>query len=283
MNQLERARDAEVHLSSTGTWRGERGSLCAIHRPWGSYRADELCPVQQRAVSAGEALKRTYEELERRIGGVGLAARGGLRPEPSDGLTALEGGPVRTLILIGLTGAQQWRTFADSAEYGDGLPNPLDRWSKRIIDELAGELGARALYPFGGPPWWPFQRWARRALALHVSPLRVLIDPEFGLWHSYRGALALSIDVELPPPEPWPHPCEHCESKACLHSCPVGAVRQGAFAFDDCRRHVRTIESGCRSAGCLARRACPIGAEHAYLPAQASFHMRSFVQTTVPE
>ena len=221
----------------------------------------------------------TYEELERCIRSVGLVARGGLHPEPSDGLPSVAGNPVRTLVLIGLTGAQQWKVFADSAEYGDGLANPLDRWSMRIIDALAGGLGARALYPFGGPPWWPFQRWARRALALHASPLGVLIDPKFGLWHAYRGALALTVDLTLPPQEPWPHPCERCESKPCLHSCPVGAVKPGAYDFDGCHRHVRTTEDGCRSAGCLARRACPIGAEHAYLPAQASFHMRSFVNT----
>jgi len=222
----------------------------------------------------------TYEELDRRVQSVGLVARGGLHPEPGDGLPGIEDRPVRMLVLIGLTGASQWATFASSPEYGDGRAHPLDRWSRRIIDALAAELGARALYPFGGPPWWPFQRWARRALALHSSPLGVLLDPKFGLWHSYRGALALAVDVELPALQPWPNPCERCESKPCLHSCPVGAVKQGAFGLDDCHRHVRTTGSGCRSAGCMARRACPIGAEHAYLPAQASFHMRSFVTTS---
>jgi ferredoxin len=218
----------------------------------------------------------TYAELERQIESVGLAARGGFHPQPSDALTDIQGRPVRTVILVGLTSVRHWAAFADGPEYCDGLADPLDRWSTRTIDELARQLEGRALYPFDGPPWWPFQQWARRALTLHVSPLRVLIDREFGLWHSYRGALALTVDLTLPAPVPWPNPCESCESKACLHTCPVGAVRQGSHDVDACHQHVRSTETGCRSVGCLARRACPVGAEHAYLPAQAAFHMRAF-------
>ncbi|MBV9914409.1 MAG: hypothetical protein JOZ93_17655, partial [Sinobacteraceae bacterium] len=134
----------------------------------------------------------------------------------------VDGRPVLTLVMIGFTSVGHWQSFANSPEYRDGRADPLDRWSRRVIDALAGELGGRALYPFGGPPWWPFQRWARRALALHVSPLGVLIDPIFGLWHSYRGALALTTEVALPTPVPWQNPCEHCQAKPCLHTCPVG-------------------------------------------------------------
>jgi hypothetical protein len=32
------------------------------------------------------------------------------------------------------------------------------------------------------------------------------------------------------------------------------------------------------SAGCRARRACPVGAEHAYGPEQANFLMRAFLR-----
>ena len=34
----------------------------------------------------------------------------------------------------------------------------------------------------------------------------------------------------------------------------------------------------CREAGCLARRACPVGREHAYRPAHAAFHMTAFAK-----
>ena len=186
----------------------------------------------------------TYEQLQQRIESAGLAARGGFHVEPADGL-----GDARTLILIGFTRIQHWETFAHSPEYTDGRPDPLDRWSLRTIDVLAEQVGGRALYPIDGPPLWPFQRWARRALALHVSPLGVLLDPEFGLWHSYRGALALPIEVSLPTPTQWPHPCESCESKPCLHTCPVAAVQAGAYEVDSCRAQVRSTRDRLSDSG----------------------------------
>ena len=226
----------------------------------------------------------TYAQLQQRFESVGLATRGGFHPTSTDALPD----STRTLILLGFTGTQHWPTFANSPEYSDGCANPLDRWSKRVIDTLAHELEGRAFYPSDGPPWWPFQRWARRALTLHVSPLGVLIDPAFGLWHSYRGALALPHEVALPALISWPSPCGSCESKPCLNTCPVDAVQPpppelqpgadglqpGKYEVDTCRSYVRTMQV-CR-AGCLARRACPVGAEHAYTPAQADFYIRAF-------
>lgn len=184
---------------------------------------------------------------------------------------------MQTMIMLGFTGTQNWPAFASSAEFRDGRANPLDRWSMRVIDALAVELEGRAFYPSDGPPWWPFQRWARRALALHASPLGVLIDRRFGLWHSYRGALALPVEIDLPAPLSWPNPCTSCEAKPCLNTCPVGAVQPAAFAVDACRSYVRTTAT-C-SAGCVARRSCPVGAEHAYTATQAQFYMRAFAGT----
>jgi hypothetical protein len=221
-----------------------------------------------------------YEELVQQIESLGLAARGGFHPQPDEGLADLEGRPVRTVILIGFTGIQHWPVFAGSPEYQDGQANPLDRWSKRMIDPLAQRHGGRALYPFDGPPWWPFQRWARRALALHTSPLGVLLDPRFGLWHSYRGALALTAEMSLPIPVQWPDPCGSCLAKPCLHTCPAEAVQAGTYDLDTCRAHVRSTGVGCRTSGCVARRSCPVGAEHAYLPAQAAFYMQAFAGAT---
>ena len=43
-----------------------------------------------------------------------------------------------------------------------------------IIGTLAQNLGAVALYPFGGPPYWPFQQWAQRCEPVHPSPLGLL-------------------------------------------------------------------------------------------------------------
>src|SRR4030095_137820 len=42
-------------------------------------------------------------------------------------------------------------------------------------------------------------RWAMRAEAVAPSPLGILIHPDYGLWHAYRGALAFAERLALPP------------------------------------------------------------------------------------
>ena len=106
----------------------------------------------------------------------GLAAQGAFALDDGERQGALA--DVATIALVGLAGRRGWAAFSASPEARDGPADPLDRWSRRVVDALAVGLGARALYPFDGPPHWPFQRWARRAEAVHASPLGLLIHPE---------------------------------------------------------------------------------------------------------
>lgn len=121
----------------------------------------------------------------------GLMLRGGFHPEPADGLDGA------TLLLIGNAGPALWRAF-EAYAYADDAPHPLDRWTRARLDAVA--FGASALYPFEGPPYHPFQRWAMRAEPVHPSPLGMLIHPAYGLWHAYRGALLFPERLSLPPP-----------------------------------------------------------------------------------
>ena len=160
----------------------------------------------------------------------------------------------------------------------DGPPNPLDRWSRRIIGGLALELGAVALYPFEGPPWLPFQRWAARAEPVHRSALGMLIHPDWGLWHSYRGALAFAERLALPQRVDRPDPCDACAAKPCLSACPVGAFSLERYDVAACADHLRsTAGRDCMELGCRARDACPVGAYHRLKQDQAGFHMRAFL------
>jgi hypothetical protein len=220
-------------------------------------------------------------DLERVVGLLnshGLAYRGAFYPDPADGVPALpDGTQVATLLLLGLVGSATWPDFAASPEARDGAPDPLDRWSRRVIDGLAAASGATPLYPFGGPPYLPFQRWARKAEPVHSSPLGVLIHPDWGLWHSYRGALAFRERLALPPRDERPSPCDACAEKPCLSTCPVGAFAEGRYDTVSCVRHIGTpAGQDCIDLGCRARRACPIGAAHRLAPDQAAFHMRAF-------
>ena len=206
----------------------------------------------------------------------GLATRGALKLR-ADELSTLQVGPARTLILVGSIGSSGWQAFENSPEVRDGGADPLDRWSRRIIGALAAACGGAALYPFDGPPYHPFQSWARRADSVFVSPLGLLIHPEFGLWHSYRGAVALSGEIAIPPNPALASPCENCVAKPCLSACPVGAFAPGSYDVETCVAHLGTSDGArCMDGGCLARNACPVSREYAHAPAQARFHMQAF-------
>ncbi len=219
------------------------------------------------------------DELVGDLDGLGLALRGAFHPAPEDGVPAFaDGAPTRTIMLLGWTGGDQWPVFAASPEARDGLPDPLNRWSKRLIDGIAVKLGAAAFYPFGGPPWLDFQSWALKAEPVHRSPLGLLIHPQWGLWHSYRGALGLRRQLELSPRADLPNPCEQCAERPCLSACPVSAFAAGRpHDHLACRRHIEGAGEDCRIRACAARRACPIAADKRYSEPQATFHMRALL------
>ncbi len=219
-----------------------------------------------------------HARIFRAVEARGLEPRGGFHPAPADGVPAMaDGSTVATLVLVGVVGGSCWEVFQGAAESRQS-PNPLDRWSRRVVDELAVELGADALFPFGGPPFLPFLRWARQAEAVHPSPIGPLIHPDYGLWHAYRGALAFAQSIGLPPADERPCPCDTCADKPCLATCPVGAFSQHGYDVPACIDHIGGDRGGdCLGGGCLARRACPVGVAYQYAPAQMGFHMRAFL------
>ncbi len=206
----------------------------------------------------------------------GLALRGGFFLDETERKGPLAS--VRTIVLLGFVGAQEWPVFAASPEARDGRAHPLDRWSRRVVTTLAQKAGATALFPFEGPPYWPFQTWALRAEPVAPSPLGLLIHPRYGLWHSYRGALAFTEALDLPARTEAESPCAGCAERPCLSACPVGAFTPGGYDVAACAEALGRAEGrACMEGGCLARRACPVGREFAQAPPQAAFHMRAFL------
>lgn len=191
--------------------------------------------------------------------------------------------------MVGVAGSRFWPSFAGSAEHRDGLPDALDRWSRRIGQSLATQRGGLALFPFEGPPHWPFQRWATRCEPVEPSLLGLLMHPEFGLWHAFRFALLLpsqpgtvALAVTQNPAQPssrmgLSEVCASCTGQPCLQTCPVSAFAPGHYAVSSCVSHLRS-DAGhdCMARGCLARRACPQGASWRYEEAHAAFHMQAF-------
>ncbi len=217
-------------------------------------------------------------DLARDLAAAGLLLRGGFHPQPADGVPALAAGQAAgTLLLVGNAGSDLWQVAA-AALTEDGAANPLDRYVERVIGNLARRVEARALFPFHGPPYLPFQRWAQRAEAVAPSPIGLLIHPDYGLWHAYRGALAFAARLDLPLLVPRPPPCATCTAKPCLSTCPVGAFTPAGYDVPACVGHVETPAGvDCRGEGCRARRACPVGADYRYRSAHAAFHMRAFL------
>ena len=216
--------------------------------------------------------------LARQLAGYGLHLRGITRLDPRE-IAAL-GLPADkpSIALVGNIGSSYWPVFVRSAEYRDGQPDSLDRWSRRVAETVAQEFPVQPVYPFEGPPFYPFQQWAQRAEALERSPIGIMMHPEYGLWHSYRFAL-LGNGFEVEPQRPMANsPCIECADKPCLQRCPVDAFDGKGYDVESCTGYLQqTPAAECHDTGCLARYACPVAPELRYTPAQGQFHLRAFL------
>lgn len=186
-----------------------------------------------------------------------------------------EGAPdgIGTLVLLGPGQPGFWNHFTTSPEYRDGHPHPLDRWSTRVITELAKSLNAQPFFPFGGPPYQPFIQWAKDSGRAHVSPVGLLVHDDAGLMVSYRGALGFSERFDCPTPPP--SPCISCQ-KPCVSACPVDAMHPDHYDVAACKADLDRSGNDCMNRGCAVRRACPVSQSYGRLEAQSAFHMAAF-------
>jgi len=199
-----------------------------------------------------------------------LTVVGAFHPKPTDGLPDV----VKTLVLLGPLEPGFWGHFTTSKEYNDTQPDPLDRWSDRVISTLGNTLNANPYFPFGGPPFQPFIRWAQSSDRAHLSPVGLLVHDHAGMMVSYRGALGFATQMNLP--ETAPSPCLSCEKQPCKTACPVDAFAGGGYDVAACKADLDTPESTCVAKGCAARRACPISQAYGRVEPQSAFHMEAF-------
>lgn len=208
----------------------------------------------------------TLDEIEHAVAPHHLAAFGTVSKGLPDG--------VETLVLLGPHEPDFWPAFTATPEYMDGAPDPMDRWSTRVIGDLATQLGAVAFYPFGGPPYQPFIAWGKASGRAHASPVGLLVHDTAGLMISYRGALGFPYVIDAP--QPPPSPCETCATQPCRSACPVDAFASGTYDVATCKTYLDRPENDCMSSGCAVRRACPISQNFGRLEDQSAFHMRAF-------
>lgn len=185
-----------------------------------------------------------------------------------------------TLVLLGPDEPGFWPHVTEAREFLDGAPDPLDRWSRRVISDIAHDLNGTAVFPFGDPPR-PFTAWALKGGACFVSPVTLLVHGQAGLFVSFRGAVLLTGC--LPLPDAPPNPCDTCVGKPCLTACPVGALTQDGYDLDGCHAFLDTGPGqDCLSQGCAVRRSCPAGAGYFRLAEQSAYHMEHFHRCPSP-
>lgn len=206
------------------------------------------------------------QDIENEVEKQHLSILGGVTEGCPDG--------IGTLLLLGPREPGFWGVFTASEEYRDGRADPLDRWSSRVIGDLAKTLNAKPFFPFGGPPWEPFLQWALDSGRAHVSPVGLLVHDEAGLMVSFRGALGLAERLDLPKAPP--SPCDHCEKRPCLTACPVDALSPTGYDVAACKADLDRKENDCMSKGCAVRRVCPVSIGYGRLEDQSAFHMRAF-------
>ena len=211
----------------------------------------------------------TYERLVEDAAARCLSVVGAFHPTPDDRL-----GPARTVVLLGPGEPGFWAHVSQEPEFQDGAHDPMDRWSRRVIEGWADTLNAQPLFPFGHPQR-PFLSFAMRSGRAWSSPLGMLVHDTVGLMVSYRGALALRQHLDIP--EPSEQPCGACQAP-CKTACPIGALSGEGYDVPACKAFVGS-EAGvdCRTQGCIARRACPISKTYPRAPGQSAYHMEVFL------
>ncbi len=187
-------------------------------------------------------------------------------------------------LVVGSSGRVFFAAFERSSEAADGRPDPFDRYTRAVVNDVAnatlGPLGVAfvARFPFVGETApIPFQRLGRAAGLAPASPLGLQIHPSFGAWWAYRALLA--VDVSWPATARLEDGFAGCPAP-CVAACPGHAVHVAGFDVGACHVH-RLASVPCQSS-CAARLACVRGPEHQYTEAQLAFHMAASMPRPKP-
>lgn len=233
----------------------------------------------------------SFEDLASTLQSNGLEILGTFQPDEGEVLVADRAVQPRTIAIVGNVGSDVWPHYDGARQDRPDLT--LDRWTEDVVGKIAATFGLDALYPFQGPPYHPFIRWAKRTGTLFQSPIGLTIHPTYGLWLAFRAALLIDAPLEkienlipghgpkvspVPGRHPGVRPCDDCVDRPCLSACPVSAFTGERYDFEACIDHLATPANDCRGGGCLARIACPVGRDHRYEKPHASFHMEQLLR-----
>lgn len=213
------------------------------------------------------------------LSAAGLNLRGCLRVERYDGLVPPAWharsllASARTALVLAAGGRALFEAFATSPEARQP-EEPLDAYTRRVVEEVADRLAGRALFAFErrGRAYADFVALGRAAGLGAPSRLGLLLHPEFGPWMSIRAVVLTARELPETHPLAAFDPCRGCAAP-CDRACRGAAVAGDRFDVAVCAA-TRRAEAACRLR-CDARRACVVGAEHRYADVAEAHHMRS--------
>src|SRR5688572_33478199 len=92
-------------------------------------------------------------ELTQAVAPHGLRLRGGFATDSASDADILAVAPwAQTVILIGNVGSELWdKSGAEIAALGE--PDPLDRWTRIVIEPIVSSVDARLAFPFAASPY----------------------------------------------------------------------------------------------------------------------------------
>lgn len=189
------------------------------------------------------------------------------------GLSEAERGRFTQLILIGHRGRDFWAALQRRGLHGS---DPVDTFVGECVRAwMDGTLAGHAWRQvFPGPHPVGLQALGALAGWHRPSPFWVGVDAAWGSWFAYRAVLLTDTALPLTPKRELESPCLACVDQPCVRACPAGALASeatGPWRLQACLNHRLQPDSGCQDR-CLARNACPVGAEHRYPEAQTAYH-----------
>lgn len=187
-------------------------------------------------------------------------------PEPWRAERLLDG--AESVLVVANAGRTLWPLFSASPEAA--LPeDPLDRYTRRVIDEAARPAAAFALYnEQRDDQYLPLVALAQHAGLGTPGRVGVLLHPEYGPWLSLRAVVFVREELAREEPAPF-DPCTGCPAP-CADACHGRVVGADGVDVEACYQTRLTLPA-CATA-CDARSACVIGPEHAFSREQIAHH-----------
>ena len=185
----------------------------------------------------------------------------------------------RSVLLFGSGGGALWEAMVrDLRREPAGLTDeahPLDAFVHRQLKAAdpappASRLWVRAAGD--ATIFADFRLLAHRAGMGHHSKLGLLLHPTWGPWLGLRAACFTTEAIPPTGPRTDENPCAACPAP-CADACHGAVIGAEGIDIRACAAfHVQAGEAGPCAASCDARRACPVGAEHAYPALEQLYH-----------